>query len=168
MKLRVAPVFALAASLVGLSTLASCQQTPLTGPPELKLGHQECGDCGMLINEDRCCAAILVDSDGNHREHILFDDIGCLLEYKTTKPKAKIVEHWVRDYSARTWIKAESAGFLMTERIHTPMGSGIVAFADRAGADAAQKENDGRVLTWDEVIVARREWMEARYGKRPG
>ena len=54
MKLRVTPAFALAASLAALATLASCQQTPLTGPPELKLGRQECGDCGMLINEDRC------------------------------------------------------------------------------------------------------------------
>lgn len=168
MKLRVAPAFALAASLVGLAALASCRQAPLTGPPELKLGHQECADCGMLINEDRCCAAILVDSGGTHRDHLLFDDIGCLLEYKVDNPSTTILEHWARDFSSRTWIKAESAWFLMTERIHTPMGSGIVAFADRAGADAAQKENGGRVLTWDEVMVARREWMEARYGKRPG
>ena len=168
MKIRLRSAVALATALLGFCALASCQQTPLTGPPELKLGHQECGECGMLINEDRCCAAILVDSDGSHREHILFDDIGCLLEYKTTKPQTKIVEHWVRDYSARAWLKSESAFYLMSEKMRTPMGSWIVAFASRQAAEAVQKENEGRILSWDEVIVARREWMEARYGKRPG
>ncbi|MBL8761902.1 MAG: nitrous oxide reductase accessory protein NosL [Phycisphaerae bacterium] len=160
--------FALFASLMGVGALASCQQTPLTGPPELKLGHQECGDCGMLINEDRCCAAILVDIDGTHREHMLFDDIGCLLELKAEKSDLKVIEHWVRDYSARTWLKADSAAYLMSERIRTPMGSWIVAFASRQAAEAVQKDHEGRILTWDEVIVARQEWMAARYGKRPG
>ncbi len=168
MKLRIATSVALAASLAALAAFASCQQTPLTGPPELKLGHQECGDCGMLINEDRCCAAILIDADGTHREHVLFDDIGCLLEYQTTKPQTKIIERWVRDYSARSWVKSESAFYLMSEKLRTPMGSWIVAFNTRPAAEAVQKEHEGRILTWDEVIVARREWMEARYGKRPG
>lgn len=168
MNLRITPAIALFTGIAALATLASCQQTPLSGPPDLKLGHQECGDCGMLINEDRCCAAILVDADGTRREHILFDDIGCLLEFKTSKPTTKIIEHWVRDYSARTWVKSESAFYLMSEGIRTPMGSWIVAFATRKAAEAVQKENDGRILNWDEVIVARRDWMEARYGKRPG
>ena len=44
----------------------------------------------------------------------------------------------------------------------------IVAFASRRAAEAVQKDHEGRILTWEEVIVARREWMEARYGKRPG
>ncbi len=167
MKFRINPSLACALGGSVLALLASCQPTPLSGPPELKLGHQECGDCGMLINEDRCCAAILVDSDG-HREHVLFDDIGCLLELRTTKPNTKILEHWVRDYSARTWVKSESAFYLMSEKLRTPMGSWIVAFASRRAAEAVQKDHEGRILTWEEVIVARREWMEARYGKRPG
>jgi nitrous oxide reductase accessory protein NosL len=146
--------------------LAACEQAPLTGPPDLKLGQQECGDCGMLINDDRCCCAILINPDGTRREHVLFDDIGCMLEYTANKPDVKVNEHWVRDYLARTWVRAESASFLMSERIHTPMGSWIVAFGDRSAADAARKDNDGRVLTWDEVIIARSEWMESRYGKR--
>ena len=168
MNFRIIPALALSASIAAFALLGSCQQAPLSGPPELNLGHQECGDCGMLINEDRCCAAILVDADTGHREHILFDDIGCLLEYKGTKPTTKIIEHWVRDYSARSWVKSESAFYLMSEAIRTPMGSWIVAFASRQAAEAVQKENEGRILSWDEVIVARREWMEARYGKRPG
>lgn len=168
MNFRIILSLAWSAGIAALTALASCQQAPLSGPPELKLGHQECGDCGMLINEDRCCAAILVDADSGHREHILFDDIGCLLEYKSTKPATKVIEHWVRDYSARSWVKSESAFYLMSEAIRTPMGSWIVAFASRQAAEAVQKENEGRILSWDEVIDARREWMEARYGKRPG
>lgn len=167
MSFRTNPSLATSAAAAVLGLLVSCQQAPLSGPPELKLGHQECGDCGMLINEDRCCAAVLLDTDG-HREHLLFDDIGCLLEFKTTKPNTNIIEHWVRDYSARTWVKSESAFYLMSEKIRTPMGSWIVAFASRHAAEADQKDHGGTILNWDEVIVARREWMEARYGKRPG
>lgn len=147
-------------------SLAGCESSPLTGPPELHLGHQECGDCGMQINEDRCCCAVLIEVDDKQRRYILFDDIGCMLEHKATNPELKVIEHWVRDYTARVWIRGESATYLMTEQVHTPMGSWLIAFATLDAANAMQRDKGGRVLSWDEVIVARRLWMEERYGKR--
>ena len=44
----------LGAGLAAASLLAGCDRAPLSGPPELRLGRDECVECGMIINDDRC------------------------------------------------------------------------------------------------------------------
>ncbi len=162
---RVPPT--ITAGILGAVVLAGCGREPLSGPPELRLGRDECAECGMIINEDRCSSALLIERDGR-REHIAFDDIGCMLDYEfENRATLVIVQGFVHDHSTQAWVQTDAASSLFAERerIPTPMGSGIVAFAGRQGAEAAQADIGGRIMDYAELAPARRAWMEALYGK---
>lgn len=158
----------LAAWAVVLS--AGCDDRDLNAPPELRVGRDECAGCGMLIAEDRCAAAAIVERDGL-REALVFDDLGCLLDLERDPPeRVLVVRRFARDYDARSWIDCESATFAWTgdSGIHTPMGSGILAFAKSEAADAIVRSRDAgastAVLTWPQVVERRTQLMHERFG----
>lgn len=153
--------------LLVFGALAGCGEADLTGPPALRLGRDECGECGMLINEDRSACGVLIDNRGR-REYMLFDDIGCMLDIERERGADLVVlERYVRDHGDKSWVAAEAAVFLFTEpaKLRTPMGSGIAAYASRSHAEQAQRTHGGRLLTYAELAVARQTWMEDHFGK---
>lgn len=151
-----------------LAGLPACGGDPSGGPPPLRLGRDECGECGMLISEDRCSSGSLEAADGR-RAYVLFDDIGCMLDRERTEDGGRsVLERYVHDYGTRTWVRAEAATYLMAEpgAVRTPMGSGIVAFARREDAESAQRTHGGRLLDYAGLTEARRAWAEHR-GRAP-
>lgn len=144
-----------------------CGRADLAGPPDMKLGRHECVECGMIIQEDRFSSAMLVNRSGR-REHLLFDDACCMLDLeRSTAEPLGVIARYVRDHPTREWIDADSAVFLFAdrERLLTPMGSGIASFRERTDAERAQAEFGGELMDYPALVVARREWMEQRYGK---
>ncbi len=162
--LRLAAASALAAVL---GAIAACQRAELAGPPELRLGRDQCIECGMIINEDRFSSAALIEA-GGRREHCLFDDVGCMLDYQRERADIPFIEVFAHDADTRAWLAAQDAIFLLTDSsaILTPMGSGIAAYSGRAAAEAAQKEFGGRMLSYSELAAPRQAWVEARMGGR--
>ncbi len=153
-----------------LSVLSACETQVLTGPPELRLGRSECGECGMLISEDRCSSALLIDSRG-HRDHVLYDDIGCMLDAERRGLDGAVVaERYVHDFGTRAWVEAGTAHFVAADRdsLQTPMGSGLVAFARAEDAEDASRAHKGRVLGYAALAAFRKSWMEERFGKPGG
>lgn len=145
--------------------IAGCDRAELTGPPELRLGRYQCIECGMLISEDRCSSAMVIEIDGV-REHVLFDDIGCMLDYDDSDDRGSVViERYVHDYGTRAWVVADAAWFVTAapERLATPMGSGFVAFADAAAAERARGDCQGVVLHYRDLATRR-----AAGSNRPG
>lgn len=158
----------LVVAAVVFSPLAGCR-SELSGPPKLRLGRDGCGECGMLVNEDRCSSGLLVER-GGRREHLLFDDIGCMIDSERWGLEdTLVIDRYVHDHGTRAWVRASEATFLFAdrERLKTPMGSGIVAFAARADAEAAQRMYGGELLDLATLVEARRRWLEERFGKRP-
>lgn len=149
--------------------LWACERAPLSGPPDMQLGRHECKACGMLVSEDRCSSALLVESHGR-REYFFYDDLGCMLDQvREGIDDATVIEVFARDYGARSWLSAKDATFLFADaaRLQTPMGSGIVAFLAAADAQSANARYGGRTMTYPDLVEARRAWTEERYG-RPG
>jgi len=150
--------------------LGSCGGESAGGPPEVRLGRDECLECGMIISEERSSCGMFIQRNGR-RQHVLFDDIGCMLDVEREgRSDLIIVDRFVRDHGTKDWISAEAAKFLMAEPgvLPTPMGSGIAAFAALSDAEATQARVGGRLLDYTTLLVARREWMEQRYGKPRG
>lgn len=147
--------------------LPSCSAPDLTGPPVIRAGRDLCSECGMIINEDRCSCALLVVREGV-REHLLFDDIGCLLNTRETAEDLVVLEGFVRDHGTGAWVAFDQAAFLMADRekLPTPMGSGIVAFADAESAERLRAAVGGEVLDADRIQPAHVAWLEANFGKR--
>ncbi len=159
MNCRLAAMF-----LLGVSALTACTRDERTGPPTLRLGRDECAECGMAIHEERTAAAMLIDRDGR-RDYLLFDDIGCLLDIERSRgTELKVLDRFVHDYAANAWTRAESAVFLCTDgsTLLTPMASGLAAYVDRAGAEADQRQFGGKVLDFDALAAWRKARMEER------
>ncbi|MCW5765484.1 MAG: nitrous oxide reductase accessory protein NosL [Phycisphaeraceae bacterium] len=157
-----------AATLVAFGLLASCCTGDPTGAPELRPGHDQCAECGMIINEGRFASALRVVKDGR-AEDLLFDDIGCMLNFEREPDSPAATARFVHDHATGRWTDGNTAVYLMADRdrLSTPMGSGIVAFADRAAAERAARQHDGRLHDYPGIAAARKAWMEERYGKPP-
>jgi copper chaperone NosL len=145
--------------------LAGCERAEETGPPDLRFGRDECAECKMSIVDEKSAAAARVRTQQG-ADILLFDDIGCLLDLERNDPELEVRERWTRDYGNRQWVKAEQANYLFSEKIRTPMGSWIAAYAAPADAAAARTEFGGDTLTYVQLAARRAAWMQERYGKR--
>jgi hypothetical protein len=121
----------------------------------------------MLINEDRCSAASIIDTQGHH-DYALYDDIGCMFDHHRALRDATVGASFVHDHATRAWTDAHGAAFVWydTDAVSTPMGSRLVAFAQRADADGAIAANPGKVFTFSEAAGARRAYFEKQWGTR--
>lgn len=149
----------LGATAILLVSLCACGGRELSGPPELRAGRDECAECGMIIADDRACAALLVEVDGR-REHRLFDDLGCLIDFMDARGGGGVVEGWAVDRAGGEWLAMKGAHYLLADArtLQTPMGSGFVAYGELAAAQVASAEFGGSVGSFDDLSVARRVW----------
>lgn len=162
---RAAAIFLALASL----TLGGCGRTELSGPPELRAGRDECAECGMLIIDDRFACALLIDRSGR-REHALYDDLGCMLDDQADPdPDTRVLEGFVRDHATRAWIPSGVAIVLRAdpEALHSPMGSGLAAFADQAAAERARLEYGGGITDYARLLAGRQEGAARGPGAMP-
>jgi copper chaperone NosL len=102
----------------------------------------------MIISEARFAAAY-VTQEGETRR---FDDVGDMLLFHQ-EHQEEVAVFWVHDYETEEWVRADQAFFVMSEELITPMGYGIVAFADRERAEALAAETQGMVMTFEELAA---------------
>lgn len=157
----------LSATAILLVSLCACGGRELSGPPELRAGRDECAECGMIIADDRVCAALLVEVDGR-REHRLFDDLGCLIDFQDEPRDGRLVlEGWAVDHTGGAWLPLKGAHYLLADsrRLMTPMGSGYVAYGELAAAQVASADFGGSVGSFDDLSVARRAWRASLHSE---
>ena len=95
----------------------------------------------MAVSDARTAAAMIVDG-----KDLLFDDLGCLLAYSGKHADLHPQARYVRDYGGERWLALESAAYLRSTAIPTPMRYGIVAFDSIERAEALRAERGGEVL----------------------
>ncbi len=117
--------------------IAGCREAEVVGPPELKLGRDQCAHCGMIISDERFAAAMIVKTDRGNRA-LVFDDIGDMVAYPRDHPEQTIIHRYVKDFDSSEWVKADQANFVRVLDMHTPMGSGLIAYASQDAAAAKQ------------------------------
>jgi copper chaperone NosL len=100
----------------------------------------------MIISDERFAAGYIT-SDG--QQHI-FDDIGDMFQAHLAKGD-EVIAFFVHNYENKTWVRAEKATFVHGQKVHTPMGSGIVAFESREQAQAFASEVGGQLMDFTEV-----------------
>ena len=59
----------------------------------------------------------------------------------------------LHDVLTEEWVDAEAAVYVPTLSVASPMGHGIFAFADRAGADGFAHDVGGEVIDWATVLL---------------
>ncbi|MBL9140699.1 MAG: nitrous oxide reductase accessory protein NosL [Phycisphaerae bacterium] len=151
-------------ALLGLAlaaALGGCEPAIEDGPPKLRLGRDECTECGMSIVEGKSSAATVATIDGQRAE-LLWDDIGCMLDWERDNPAVPVLARYVHDHGTEAWTDALTAHFVLSPKIITPMASGLVAFEFSDSAQAAHAANGGVVLSWGDLAQARTAWLRSQ------
>ena len=128
-------------ALLALSAAGACRARA-DGPPHLEEDRTACAHCGMLVSE-RMFAAAYRTPAGEAR---VFDDIGCLWKAARAEPDASALAFWFHDATSRAWIDGARARFIHAPSLNTPMGGGMLAYADTGAAVRAAAERNGRVI----------------------
>ena len=133
--------------IVGVAVLADCQKRAVE--PVAIATEDMCSYCKMAISE-RQYAAELIDRDG---KPFKFDDIGCMLNFiKKGPPSVSASSFFVMDFDQRQWVKADSAYYVRSSELTTPMNGGIIAFNDLAKAQEAVGKYHGKLLHFKELL----------------
>jgi hypothetical protein len=121
--------------IITLALLLGACGARLAGPPEIVVDRTACSHCGMLVSELTHAAAYQAEGQAAR----VFDDIGCMvkaMQSETTTPHAV----WVQDANGAGWIDSDTAVFVASPEIRTPMHGGILAYADsQMAAQAATR-----------------------------
>jgi copper chaperone NosL len=136
-------------SIMAALLLAACAgQSPAEpSPPVIHYGQDACEFCGMIVSEERFAAGYLTE-DG---QEFIFDDIGDMVQAQLKSP-SPITAIFVHDYDHHTWIRAETAYFMMSDKLPTPMISGVAAFPSAEAAQTLATEYGGQVYTFEELL----------------
>ncbi len=128
--------------------VVGCASSTEIKPPEIAYGRDLCDACGMIIGDARFAAATLM-TDG---KTLKFDDVGEMLMYHAKHPELNVRAWFVHDYNTKAWVRGEESFYVMSrDKIKSPMGMGVAAFADRAAADAFAKEIAAQVMTFEQA-----------------
>lgn len=117
----------------------------------------------MTVLEDRFSASALIEDPSGPRR-VDFDDTGCLLDYQREHPQIRFLSMHVRDAGSGAWVRAGTAWYVLSDRIATPMASGIAAYAGRSAAHEKARQVGEVEIDLGSLREARRAFMEQRYG----
>jgi len=125
---------------------ASCS----TGPASINYGKDNCTDCSMTIMDAKFASEIITKKGKVFK----FDDAHCILSYiKSGKIKKEEIASTVfLDFNnAQNFLPAESAFFVVSNSLKSPMNGNTIAVASREVANNTAKETRGVVKTWSEL-----------------
>lgn len=118
-----------------------------------------CAFCNMKITDaEKKFSASLPNVSGMGPSS--FDDIGCAVQSRNNERAARQMTFdsnaVVYDYLTEEAVPAEKAYFAFKTDVRTPMGSGIVAFKDKAQAEKfAAEHGKVKVIRWFELVDER-------------
>jgi copper chaperone NosL len=136
--------------IVALLAGAACSSSGEPQPPKIDYGRDLCDHCGMVIDDPRFAAALLLDNG----QAVKFDDLGEAFAYIAENPNVSVRARFVHDFQTQEWLRGEKAFFVVSEQVHSPMATGVAAFADRSQADSFARGVGAKVLAFDEVHMA--------------
>ena len=116
-------------------------------PPGILYGQDICDGCGMIIDDARFAAALILEN-GETRK---FDDLAEMFAYAAEHPQEEVKAWFAHDYESEAWVNAVSAFYLVGNGLATPMGSGLIAFETRQSALTYASEGNAEVLSFEQV-----------------
>lgn len=116
-------------------------------PPEIVYGQDVCEQCGMIIDDTHFAAALLIVDGPTHK----FDDIAEMVIFNMDHPDQQVRAWFVHDYTTEAWLRGETAFYVMSADLATPMGGGVAAFETQADAEAFAQQHNVTALSFDEM-----------------
>ncbi len=117
-------------------------------PVEIALNEETCSHCRMAVSQ-REFAAEVVTVTGRVD---YFDDIGCLAKWVVEHQPSESAGLFIVEHHSGEWLDAKAAYYIRSEKLPTPMSSGLAAFKSEGAARSAADELEGEVWAWPEVL----------------
>jgi len=118
-------------------------------PRAIAWGRESCNHCHMTLADPRFAAELLTRTG----KAIVFDDVACLATW-LAENRAAVGSSWVANFAAPAqWLRADSAVYLQSDTLRTPMASGLAALAPGRQADSIRSLFGGRLLSWSDVLA---------------
>lgn len=132
-------------SIVLFTTLLACS----VEPEPINYGSDICEYCHMTIVDQQHAAEIVTKKGRTYK----FDAIECMVNYLKTIDDATVQIYLITDYTQPgKLVDATSAIFLISRNIPSPMGAFLLGAINKEDAEKLQREHDGTLYTWDELI----------------
>jgi len=115
---------------------------------KINYGNEACHFCKMTIVDNQHAAEIVTAKGKVFK----YDAIECMLNDLKQKKDIKIALYFVNDYSDPGVLQnAETATFLISKGIKSPMGAFLSAFKSDTEAQKAMQANGGKLYNWKEI-----------------
>ena len=119
-------------------------------PKEISAETDVCEVCNMTIAHMDYAGQIVFKNN----DHLVFDDLGCLMEYIIDNGDGNIGAAYIKDESTNKWINVKDAVYVYEANYWTPMNYGVLAFADEQSAKDYMIENgEGKQLVYDDLLT---------------
>ncbi len=139
--------------------LVSCEKS--NKPVPINYGVDECAYCRMKITDPRYGSELLLKTGKPYK----FDSIECLAAfYIENKEKLPIASLWVPDFLTKTFIKAQTAYYLHSKNLPSPMSLNLSAHKTKENLEKVKSKYGGEELSWQGVLdLVKREWIEKKH-----
>lgn len=136
--------------LASLLVITACgnESSAEPAPPVIHYGADICEFCGMIISDERYAAGYITE-DGQER---IFDDLAGMFVAHLEKQE-DVRAFFVHDYEDSNWIRAETAYYVLSEELPTPMLFGLAACSSSEKAEKLANDVGGQVLSFADVLV---------------
>ena len=119
---------------------AGCQD----GPRKISYGEDHCHYCKMTIVDPKFSAQAITDKGKVYR----YDAIECLVNQ--VNEESEMEEMYVAHFSEPgKWLKADSALYVISRDIPSPMGAFLSAYRDRAEAQEVLEGREAEFFQWE-------------------
>ncbi|WP_342558881.1 nitrous oxide reductase accessory protein NosL [Metasolibacillus sp. FSL K6-0083] len=109
-----------------------------------------CVVCNMGITHPDYAGQIIFKNN----DHLVFDDLGCLIEY-LREPEKEVAVAYIKSNDKQEWVDVKAAAYIYNQNYWTPMNYGVLAFASIGDATIYEQENGaGKALTYDELVTS--------------
>lgn len=115
-------------------------------PKPIDFGTDPCDECKMTIVDQRFAAEAVTNKGKVYK----FDAIECLIAFLKDKKEEDFKFLLVSDFLAKKLIPAQSAYYVISASISSPMGGGMLAYQNQQDALNFQKDYMAEVFTWAE------------------
>ncbi|MBL7766879.1 MAG: nitrous oxide reductase accessory protein NosL [Chitinophagaceae bacterium] len=121
-----------------------------SGSEPIQLNRDHCDYCKMSIANGHFAAEFKTEKGRAYK----FDDISCMSGYlKEQSNQIKVKAYYISDYTAEnTLIAAESAYYITSEAIGSPMGGNIAAFHSKEAAKPFIEKYHATEVQWQEIL----------------
>jgi len=118
-------------------------------PEPVLLSKDHCDFCMMSISDGRYAAEVITEKGRINK----FDDINCMNQFVVKNKGIVFKSFYVSDFNnSNNLINAESAYFVISGKLSSPMGGNTAAFADQASAQAFTKDGKEVILKWNDLM----------------